>query len=270
MKSFVDVRKAIKSKGAISAIFIITFCTMIGHQFYSRHSSSAKSHKNDLTTDQPESEVKNAVLRNEKSKTSALKDVIVTGAGSVNHLAAIRASDRHRPIYSLFDESFMITRQASEAVGMSKEEHSAVQSATQVMIKSLQNEILRSMNEATVSEKATNYQIAAFASTGDMILSSYLERVSEILGSDRAWALAKSLPIEKIAASMGSYQVDVTITNPHPANIEGLTPEEVIRAHLIEYILIDPDSGDYIGGGSGNLEAFNRIFLNTLILSEDE
>lgn len=184
---------------------------------------------------------------------------------ALGRIIELRKTGKYRPDYGLFDQEGLLTEKARDAASLSDEEASLVQAATAELIQTTAGHIRRSkiLLQFPLNGEAS-YFIKPFPKEGAEAVERFVDALSTCVGKDRAWLLARSVPMETLGGGFGTQQVTYRIKKPDPVVAKGVTESEIKNLYRVEYEIRDPARGHEGPSGTGNWNYFNAVFFGGL------
>jgi hypothetical protein len=178
----------------------------------------------------------------------------------------LRKSGITRPVFSLLDQEGNLTSPAIKTASLTSKQADNVQMATDKLMQELSLQIKNHTKEDERLSKngETVYRIEPFADEGGASVENYLDELSSEVGDEKAWLLAKAIPMEEIAGGMGSFEVIFRLKEPAPEVVQGLNPEQSKEFYGVIFEYRDSTTGARIISGMSDWNSFNRKFFGIL------
>lgn len=180
--------------------------------------------------------------------------------GAVKRVAELRKTSKYRPSFILFDRNGLVTSQGADAIGLSSDDRLLVQRAMSEFSGKIagvmKNKIQK--DDELSSDGVDAYRIPPFEIEAETHFGYFLDFLTEGLGGDRAWAIAKAVPVEQLAGGLGTSEIIFKVITPDLDVTEGLSEDEIRNYFAVSYERRDATTGKMISGGKVDWITFNR------------
>lgn len=184
----------------------------------------------------------------------------------IENVIESRKTSEFRPPFDLLLPDGNINPTAATALRLTDTESEFTKKLTAELLQRISDLVQQSTSEISGSSIPYEqvYRIIPFSDESELEFERYLHTMAKTLGDDRAWLLARALPVEQIAAGFGTNEVIYRIRPSDTINLELLTPEQVKATNMVEIEYRDPLSGLRTGSSFSDYEIANSTFLNAL------
>ena len=192
-----------------------------------------------------------------------------SGDTSVGVLSKLRRELKRRPKFKLMDDDGRLTSQAAASQNLTEAEVKLIQKHCddfQVAMRELVKRNLIRLDELEVGKIVEAYRLKPFAPDGEIAMGAFIDNLSREIGSERAWELVKSVPVEGFAGQFGVREVMLKVIEP-PDDI--MTSNRIDASGLAKLYQVQTETRDAVSGktlekSSGYMKNIDRRFFYVL------
>lgn len=192
-----------------------------------------------------------------------------SGGMSVISLVKLRSDLKQRPKFQLMDDEGRLTSQASASQNLTEDEVKLIQNHCddfQVAMRELVKKNLIRVEDLERGQVVEAYRLKPFAPDGEGVMSRFIDNLSREIGSERAWELVKSVPVERLAGQFGTYEVLLKVVQPPDdiMNSKSIDSSGLAKLYVMQTETRDAESGALLEKHSGYIRDLDRCFFNVL------
>jgi hypothetical protein len=192
-----------------------------------------------------------------------------SGDKSVVALVKLRSDLKQRPKFQLMDDEGRVTSQASASLNLTENEVKLIQNHCddfQVAMRELVKKNLIRVEDLEKGKVVEVYRLKPFAPDGEGVMSRFIDNLSREIGSERAWELVKSVPVERLAGQFGTYEVLLKVVQPPDdiMNSRSIDSSGLAKLYVMQTETRDAESGALLEKHSGYIRDLDRNFFNVL------
>jgi hypothetical protein len=192
-----------------------------------------------------------------------------SGDKSVVALVKLRSDLKQRPKFQLMDDDGRLTSQAAASQNMTEDEVKLIQNHCddfQVAMRELVKKNLIRVEDLEIGQVVEAYRLKPFAPEGEGAMSRFIDNLSRVIDSERAWELVKSVPVERLAGQFGTYEVLLKVVKPPDdiMNSKSIDSAGLAKLYVMQTETRDAESGALLEKNSGYIGILDRNFFNVL------
>jgi hypothetical protein len=212
-----------------------------------------------------------SIISNSKAGNSKVPDYSKRPSGNtaVAVLLKLRGELKRSPKFYLMDDDGRLTSQAADSLHLTEAEAKLIQKHCddfQVAMRGVVKKNLIRVDELEVGKVVEAYRLKPFAPEGEIAMGAFIDNLSREIGSERAWELVKSVPVEELAGQSGVREVILKVIEP-PDNImnsKTIDASGLAKMYGVQTETRDAVSGKTISTTSGYIRYADRRFFNVL------
>jgi hypothetical protein len=190
-----------------------------------------------------------------------------SGDTSVIALVKLRSDLKQRPNFQLMDDEGRLTSQAEASQDLTEDEVKLIQNHCddfQVAMRELVKKNLIRVEDLETGQVVEAYRLKPFAPEGEGVMSRFIDNLSREIGSERAWELVKSVPVERLAGQFGTYEVLLKVVQPPDdiMNSKSIDSSGLAKLYVMQTETRDAESGALLEKHSGYIGDLDRCFFN--------
>lgn len=199
----------------IAALIIAVIVFVLSISNKDSHSQASREHS--FTPERKRTDISGTEFRSRKENEDRTDFAHrPSDLSAVDVIADYRRIVKRRPPYRLIGTDGKLTHGAIEAASLTTEEAARIQISYDDLTTRMRAVLSNNMSKIENSgddEKIRTYRIKPFKEEGERQFGEFLDSLSSIVGEQRAWQLAKSMPVDGMAGRLGANEIIISVAD---------------------------------------------------------